>query len=235
MLRVYCGYDSREPRAYDVCKASIEAHASRPVHVTPLRAEPLRNAGVHRRYSYMRKNQLIDAMNDEPHTTEFTFTRWLVPTLAYAVDGMTSGPVLFCDSDFLFRADIAELFDLFNPSYAVQVVKHRHADGADKKMWGLDQRYYDRKNWSSLALWNCGAEATKWLTISTVGRAAREWLHGFSWLSDSEIGSLPLEWNWLAGVSPPVDEVKACHYTLGTPDLPGYESSPYADEWLSYT
>ena len=26
-----------------------------------------------------------------------------------------------------------------------------------------------------------------------------KYLHRFSWLKDEEIGSLPLQWNWLAG------------------------------------
>jgi hypothetical protein len=56
-------------------------------------------------------------------------------------------------------------------------------------------------------------------------------LHAFCWLPDSAIGALPIEWNWLAGISPTNIEPKNVHFTLGTPNLPGYEDGVYADEW----
>ena len=56
-------------------------------------------------------------------------------------------------------------------------------------------------------------------------------LHGFGWLTDDLIGKLPPEWNWLEGHSSMELNPKAVHFTRGTPDMPGYENVPYADEW----
>ena len=69
MLTVYIGWDSREPIAADVCRHSILEHASIPVNIVMLKQEELRERGLYWR----------DV--DKLASTEFTFTRFLVPEL----------------------------------------------------------------------------------------------------------------------------------------------------------
>ena len=82
-LNVYIGWDSREPIAADVCKYSIETNSSIPVNVTYLRQEHLRSLGI-----YWREI-------DQLASTEFTFTRFLVPYL-----NDYKGYAIFVDCDF---------------------------------------------------------------------------------------------------------------------------------------
>lgn len=84
-LRIFIGYDPRQPVAYNVLQYSILANASVPVAITPLvlRTLPLKRAGL----------------------TEFTYSRYLVPFLCDY-----KGVALFLDADMVVEADIAELF-----------------------------------------------------------------------------------------------------------------------------
>ena len=84
-LKVYVGWDSREDIAFQVCKQSILDNATVPVEVIPLKQADLRRKGIYTRD--------VDAMA----STEFTFTRFLVPHL-----NKFKGWALFCDCDFLF-------------------------------------------------------------------------------------------------------------------------------------
>ena len=69
MNKVFVGYDPREDIAYRVCKYSIERQ-SKNVSVHPLKQSELRSAGWYKRPI------------DKLASTEFTFTRFLVPELA---------------------------------------------------------------------------------------------------------------------------------------------------------
>jgi lipopolysaccharide biosynthesis glycosyltransferase len=225
-LRIYIGYDTRELEAYHVAAASIRRHASRPVEVQPLVLDVLRTAGLYtRRTRRGEDGRLFDEISGKPMSTEFALTRFLVPKLAGY-----QGWALYADCDFLFRADVAELFDMAEEQYAVMVVKHNHQPGEAVKMDNQVQLAYPRKNWSSLVLWNCG----HWIHDGQVSRVAR-WagihLHQFNWIADERIGDLPEAWNWLEGVSAPDIEPKAVHFTRGTPAMPGYENVAFASEW----
>ncbi len=227
MTRVYIGYDEREHDAYEVCASSILRHASVPVDIIPLEQGVLRKVGLYDRPVRMEGAQRIDEREGRPFSTDFAFTRFLVPAL-----NLYRGTALFVDCDFLFTRDIAELFDLHDETLAISVVKHRHIPSETVKMDGQSQGAYPRKNWSSLMLWNCEHPATKNITVKAVNYESGRWLHGLSWLHDEDIGSIPLTWNWLSGVSEPLDEVpSAIHYTLGIPTMAGYEDCPYADLW----
>jgi hypothetical protein len=60
-----------------------------------------------------------------------------------------------------------------------------------------------------------------------------KWLHRFAWLEDEEIGEIPMEWNWLAGVSPDLGKTPAgIHYTNGGPWFENCQTVPYANLWL---
>ena len=84
-LKIFVGWDSREDIAFQVCKESIEHHASVPVEIIPLKQKLLRRDGYYTRPV------------DKLASTEFTFTRFLIPELAEF-----KGWALFIDCDFFF-------------------------------------------------------------------------------------------------------------------------------------
>lgn len=227
ILRIYIGWDDREEEAWDICFASLQRRSSVPLHVTPLKRQALIYRGYYNRTFHLRDGQRIDDQDKKPFSTEFAFTRFLVPALENYM-----GWALFCDCDFLWRADVADLFALADPKYAVQVVKHEHVPLETSKMDGCQQTKYPRKNWSSLVLWNCAHPAHRALTTQAVNTRPGAWLHGFEWLTDEEIGALPMEWNWLEGWSPPSVTPKAVHYTRGGPWFADYQDVGYAKDWL---
>lgn len=227
-LQVFVGFDAREQDAYWVCRRSIERRSSRPALLKRLDVHTQRQIGTYRREWLLRPDgQRIDTRDRKPFSTDFAFSRFLVPALC----GL-QGWALFCDSDFLFTADLAELFDLAEDRYAVMCVKHRHDPAEAVKMDGQEQTRYRRKNWSSLMLWNCAHWGNGALSLDTVNTRPGAWLHGFDWLDDSLIGDLPATWNHLVGVDPMPDETpNGIHYTLGVPSMPGYENCDFADLW----
>jgi hypothetical protein len=228
--RVFVGYDPAEDDAYRVCVESMRAKASGPVHIEPLSQEALRMAGLYRRTFYVEDGARHDTLDGKPFSTEFSFTRFLIPALT-----QWQGWALFCDSDFLWRDDVCKLFALIDPSKAALVVQHDYRpDNGAKMRSGQIQQAYPRKGWSSLVLWNCEHIANRYLTPYMVSQQPGWWLHGFTWMSNGQIGSLPTAWNWLDDISSPDIEPRAVHYTLGTPDVPGREGARHAAEWRGY-
>lgn len=241
-MRVYIGFDPRERDAYLVAAHSLRKHASIPLQIEPIVLEHMRWKRFYTRPTTASHSggapRLWDDISGAPMSTEFALTRFLVPHLmGYA------GWALFVDCDFLFRADVAELFKIANPAYAVQVVKHLHQPAEAVKMDGQVQSAYPRKNWSSCVLWNCGHDAHAG-TLDRVNRWRGLWLHQFRWLQDEDIGELPASWNWLegsawpdfprareAGFATEAPSPNAVHFTRGIPSMPGYENVPFADEW----
>lgn len=230
-LPVFIGYDPREEDAYEACRLSLLRRSSVPLHIVKLDAKALRYNGLlSRPYHTLPNGQKIDNRDGKPFSTEFSFSRFLVPALC-----LYQGWALYCDCDFLFTADIGGLLDRHQDErYAVMCVKHEHVPSEATKMDGVAQTTYRRKNWSSLVLWNCAhPKHESVLSRSCVNRMSGSWLHAFSWLKDEDIGELPHEWNWLAGVDQrPVDDIPcAIHFTLGVPSMPGHENAPYAALW----
>lgn len=226
-LPVYIGYDQREEDAYRVCAKSLLNHSSIPFRITKLDIDRLKYDGIYKRTWRFDNGQKWDDLDGCPFSTDFAFTRFLVPHLNHY-----QGWAIFCDCDFLFTDDIAKLIPLLDKSKAVMVVKHCHIPAEYQKMDGQSQGSYPRKNWSSFIAWNCSHPSNKNASAHNVNTRTGQWLHGFGWLADKEIGELPQTWNWLSGVSEPLQETPiAIHFTLGTPDMNGYENSPYADLW----
>jgi lipopolysaccharide biosynthesis glycosyltransferase len=222
-LEVYIGWDSRETIAYDVCVGSIARRTSVPFNIVPLQQRSLRQLGLYNRDT------------DPLASTEFTYTRFLVPTLCDF-----KGWALFVDCDFLFIHDISELFAMCDDKFAVMCVKHPDYESRDTcKMDGQTQTSYPRKNWSSLVLYNCGHLATKKLTSSVVNTASGAFLHRFQWLDDDLIGEIPREWNWLEGTYKKGDMAatggsplpKAIHYTRGNCYFKEWQDVDYVDLW----
>jgi hypothetical protein len=227
-VKVFIGFDGREKDAYLVAAHTLRKHASIQIEVEPLVLEQLRWKRLYNRpHSIDAVGRLWDGISRAPMATEFALTRFLIPHLVGY-----RGWALFVDCDFLFRADVAELFALANPAFAVQVVKRAQQPLDGTKMDGQIQTHYAKKNWSSFVLWNCAHDAHAG-TLERVNRWRGLWLHQFRWLQEAEdIGDLAPEWNWLEGIdrAMPVPP-KAVHFTRGIPSMPGYEDSAYGDEW----
>jgi lipopolysaccharide biosynthesis glycosyltransferase len=215
MIRVFIGYDSHETVAFHVLSHSIHARASAPVAITPLMLTEMKDIFTRER------NNL--------QSTEFSFSRFLVPHLSgYA------GWSLFCDCDMLMLDDIAKLWALRDDRFAVQVVKHNHVPPEDVKFLNQTQTKYEKKNWSSVILFN-NAKCTA-LTPDYVNTATGLQLHQFKWLGDDNlIGEIPHRWNHLVDYDPqaPVDQLSLIHYTEGGPYFENYKNCGYADLWLS--
>lgn len=222
---IYIGFDPREADAFAVARSSIERHTVMPYPVRGVVLTDLRTGGLYTRPTSRRDGRLWDDISEAPMATEFACSRFLVPRLA------SSGWAIFMDCDMLVRDDIKHLFDLADPTKAVQVVKHNHQPPEGVKMDGQAQTRYARKNWSSVVLWNVDHPANAALTTELVNSVPGRDLHAFCWLPDDLIGELPVEWNWLAGHSDPAVDPSIVHFTDGIPTMAGYENSPYADEW----
>ena len=213
-MKVFVGYDTREDIAYQVCKHSLEARNAN-VEVIPLVQNKLREQGYYTRPV------------DKLASTEFTFTRFLMPELTNF-----NGWALFCDSDIIFLNDVKELFDQADDKYAVMCAKHDYTPKEGIKMDGQTQTVYPRKNWSSVMLVNCGHPSNKQLDMKLVNdkNITGAYLHRFSWLADEEIGEFSHEWNyltdWYTDGSP-----KALHYTEGGPWFENYRNCEFHTEW----
>ena len=235
---VYIGYDPREDTAYEVLKFSIERTASQPVLVRALRKDILESIGMYRRKSSLINGQPYDEIDGKPFSTEFSFTRFLVPAL-----NLYEGKALFMDSDMYVRSDITELFNLCDMDYySLWCVHHEYKPEKGLKMDGKIQEPYRRKNWSSLMLFNCKHPDNKKLTPLEVNTRSGLWLHTFGWLPDKEadIGRIPEEWNWLDGHSDPELKAKIVHFTTGGPWFKRWKprvthraDGDYAVEWCN--
>lgn len=206
MIRLFAGYDAREAMGFHVFVASVLGRT------TP----PLVAIGA------------IGAGANAGGSNAFTYARFTVPAMCGY-----SGHAIFCDaSDMLMLGDVSELESLFDPRFAVQVVKHppyktRHRVkycGTSMECPNVD---YPRKNWASVMLMNCAHPAWRALEGAIVGRALLQ----FDWLDDALIGALPDEWNRLVDEGQPVDGAKVLHWTAGSPGFPYYQRAPGADHW----
>ena len=214
---VYVGWDSREDIAYRVAKHSIREHNDN-INIIPIKQHEMRERNL-----YWRE---IDKLA----STEFTFTRFLVPYL-----NNFEGWALFVDCDFLFRIDPEEIFAQADDRYAVMCAQHDYkVEDGSVKMDGKVQHAYPRKNWSSMMLINCGHPFAQKLSLNNVNHQSGAWLHRFEWCDDKYVGQLSHEYNWLVGVykEPQDGSPKVLHYTEGCPFMPGYEDSEYAEEWF---
>jgi len=215
MIRVFIGFDPRETVAFHVLSQSIHARASEPVSITPIMLSQLKDLMIRER------NPL--------QSTDFSFSRFLTP---YLCD--YEGWAVFMDCDMLVLKDMAELWALRDDEYAVQVVKHNHVPEEDTKFLGAPQTQYEKKNWSSVMLFNC--EKCQTLTPEYVNTASGLDLHRFHWLDgDHLIGQLPHSCNHLVAYDQtvPISEVFNLHYTSGGPYYEEYQTTDYAEEWFS--
>jgi hypothetical protein len=213
VIPVFIGFDPRETVAFNVLCQSIHARSTQPVCIAPLALSQL--------------GQVYTRERNPLQSTDFSFSRFLTPFLCdYA------GWSVFMDCDMLMLDDIAKLWALRDERYAVMCVKHDHRPKEAVKFLGAVQTKYEKKNWSSVMLFNnarCRA-----LTPEYVNRATGLELHQFKWLGDdSLIGELPHRWNHLVGYDAPSRDVSLVHYTLGGPYFNEYLDCDYASEWFA--
>jgi lipopolysaccharide biosynthesis glycosyltransferase len=135
------------------------------------------------------------------------------------------------DCDMLVQCDIMEVFRLADARFALQVVQHDYVPKGKTKMLGATQFQYERKNWSSVMLFN-NAQWTDY-TPRVVSEEQGLSQHKFSHLADWQIGELPVEYNWLVGEYPENRDAKILHYTLGGPWWPEYRHCESAELWMA--
>jgi len=211
MIRVFTGYDPREAIGHAVFVQSLLDHATQPLQITPL-AETGMPAG----------------------SNAFTYSRFLVPWLCDF-----EGWAIFLDgSDMLMQADIAELYALRDPQYAVQCVQHapyktRHPIKYRGTSMQCPNRDYARKNWASAMLINC--EHPAWPGVRSCvmqGDDSTRLAVLQLTILNAHIGpSLPCRWNVLADEGQPIEGAAVLHWTAGGVFIPSYADSPGAALW----
>lgn len=213
-LQVFIGYDPKEAIAYHVLAHSIMMNASRPVSITPLSLKNL--DGV-----YMKERH-------PTQSTEFSMTRFLTPYFA----GRNWS--VFMDCDMLMRGDIYDLLEHASVTKAVQVVKHDYTPSSETKFLGQGQAVYEKKNWSSVMLFNGHHMRTQDLGPELVNTLSGLELHQFKWCEEEHVGEIPLEWNYLVGEYSHKDceNPQLVHYTIGGPYFNEYENCEYSEEWF---
>lgn len=210
VIKIVVGFDQRESVAYHTFCQSVLDKSSLPVMFLPLAEHTLRDY----------KETHCDGSN------KFIYSRFLTPHLMNY-----EGWSIFADGDMVCQADIASLWALRDESKAVQVVKHSYETKATIKYLGNKNENYPRKNWSSMILWNCSHPANRILTPEFIQENTGSFLHRFSWLPDNLIGSLSLDWNWLAIEYSDNTSANLIHYTLGTPCFKAYKDSSMSSIW----
>ena len=100
MLKIFIGYDKRQPLAFTVCRSSIERRASQRVQIEPLMLDwmPIKRRGL----------------------TDFSFSRYLVPKLCGYM-----GDAIFMDPDIIVLDDIFKMLDHYYNRNPVSVVKNK--------------------------------------------------------------------------------------------------------------
>jgi lipopolysaccharide biosynthesis glycosyltransferase len=230
---IYVGYDPKEHIAFEILKDSINQYTSK-YDVIPLEQSSLRRSGLYKRTYYLdEEGQMRDFSDRKPFSSEFTFTRFLIPFI-----NLHKGLALFMDSDMFVRADITEVFEEYGQfdEYAVSVVKHDYKPKEVFKMDSQLQTNYSRKNWSSFVLWNCEHPANERLTIEDVNTKSGRWLHNFKWLEDNEIGAIHPKWNFLDGWTDVNINPCNVHFTTGGPWFKDWTpkrpvDANYSGEW----
>jgi len=214
VIRIFIGYDPREAIAFNVLSHSIQVRSSQPVAITPITLSQLKTQMWRKRGNLQ--------------TTEFSFSRFLTPYLC-----KYEGWAIFMDCDMLVLDDIAKLWNLQDKNFAVQCVKHNHIPKEKTKFLNQPQTAYEKKNWSSVMLLNCGK--CKALTPEYVNTASGLELHCFRWLSNENlIGELPPRWNHLVDYDPElsINDISNLHYTSGGPYFEEYRDCGYSDVWM---
>lgn len=215
-MRIFIGWDDKESVAAHVLIHSIRARSSIPVSFTLLDRRTLKG--------------IYDRPRGEFESTDFSISRFIVPYLCN-YDGWG----VFMDCDMLCLGDVVELARYMTLadrwSQSVQVVKHDYTPKSETKFLNQKQTRYERKNWSSLVVFNNAL--CRNLTREAVNSQPGLWLHRFQWTEDDKIGALPKKWNFLVGEENQCafDEARLLHFTNGTPCFKEYEDCEGGSLW----
>ena len=194
----------------------------------------IENSTIPIEFTFLHKGTLeefFDRPKGKYDSTEFSISRFLVPYLSNY-----EGWSLFIDNDMVVENDVAEILSFMTGDYSVRCTKHNQIVKGDTKFLGEKQTSYNMKNWTSVMLFN--NSKCKALTPQYVSSAPGLDLHQFKWLDDieSQVGEIPLEWNYLADVQSVGQESvvmpKLIHYTEGGPFFKATSNCEYADNWL---
>src|SRR5687767_6404316 len=126
-IRIFVGFDPKEAVAYSVFCHSVLRRTKAQVSFTPV-------TGKQR-----------DASN------AFVYQRFCIPWMCGY-----KGRAIWADGDMLCRGDVEELWNLSELGTDVMVVKHQYSTKHPIKYLGQRNDDYERKNWSSLMLIECG-------------------------------------------------------------------------------
>jgi hypothetical protein len=246
-FRLYVGWDERDWLAFQVCRQSFLRHVTLSpgdFEIVPLIEWDLRRAGYYTRETLLKANgQKFDVQDQRPHSTGFSYTRYLTAWLEYQrPEEERAEWFMFCDADMMFNLDITYLLDSMpeNPS-PLYVVKHNQprAEEGTQKIGGLVQQNYahGRKNWASVMLFYGKAIAATVLLPTAVSSWSRTELDSFSWMADDDIGELDQKWNSLHGVMgcDAGDAAAITHFTLGTPDVLDDDGSRQFELWNAHS
>lgn len=227
--KIYIGYDSKQSQASEVCEYSIRKHLKNVpelYEIHHLKIDELREQGLY--YN-----------NNRTASTEFSYTRFLVPKLCDY-----KGLAMFVDSDFIFTTDLDYLFVQIEKSLnimqkSVWVTQHQpYVPKQSTKFYGEKQEALPMKNWSSMMIFNCAHADCHRLSTMNVNNRSPQWLHRFEWTNANNIGHVPFMWNWLIGEynvqeDPNFPLPYGIHYTNGGPfnDVYGQDLEHI---WLKY-
>jgi hypothetical protein len=206
-MKVFAGYDPREACGYHVFVGSLLHHASCGVSIQAL-SDVIQNG-----------------------SNAFTMARFDVPALCEY-----RGHAIFLDgSDMLMLGDIAELDALFDPRYAVQVVKHPDYTSAHERKYvgtemECEQSNYWRKNWASAMIVNC--EHRAWRPRNPAAWSRLQRLQ-FQNLLDDEIGEIPPQWNVLIDEGQDDEDAKILHWSSGIPSFRHYRNARRSLDWFA--
>ena len=208
-ITIYVGYDSRHgdlaQNSADIIKYHIKQNFG--------------GGNINSLFDWEPEVKLLDKAKISEYTrdyanqsTEFTYTRFLVPYLENY-----EGFSIFVDDDFIFSKSILPLFHFLNPEDAVACVQYDFDNIHETKFNGEKNVAYPKKLWSSLMIFNNGHPDCKKLTPEVVNTESGKYLHQFEWTD--AISEIPERWVITEGT----DDLKskpsafAIHYTRGGP------------------
>ncbi len=155
MLKIFIGYDERQPVAYNVLQHSIITRTSKPLAISPIILRTLPNA---------------KELSERRSLTPFTYSRFMVPWLCDY-----EGWALFLDIDMIVLDDISKLFDMADERYAVHVSKNDYRmEWASAILFNCSQCKILTPEYVNTFK---GLHRIEWLEEKLIGDFPREWNH----------------------------------------------------------
>ncbi len=205
---IFVGYDAKENIPYQVLSYMLHQVSGVDVKVVPLVTNELRKVGLYTRKETVcpHTGQRLDVANEitVPFSTDFSFTRFLVPTISHILG--LQGWVLFMDCDFMSVGPLTNLYTQLQTKFKdskLALVKHDFTPTTTSKMDGVTQLPYSCKLWSSFMCFNMDSEVHKLIPYTQVNSLTGKQLHQFFWYEEpiNDIVALPESYNFVPGHS----------------------------------